>query len=176
MLVQFLNLAASPAAILISAFGAWWFASKAIAANKETTRKKATFDYLTHIGWDADYIQAKKTFLALHKGPKRLSAYSEEYAAAKTNLSLSDEERNEIISNYSAISNLLNEYENMAIAIKMNALDEGMMKLAIRQQIIRHIEASRDFIKHTRNNSSFDDPSKIWCEIEALAKSWEQSM
>ena len=66
----------SPAAILISALGAWCFAVASIRNAREIANKKSTFDYLTKLSWDRDYIKAKNTFLEIRYGSKKLRTVS----------------------------------------------------------------------------------------------------
>jgi hypothetical protein len=73
----------SPGAILISAFGAWWFANKSIQNARDVARKKSTFDYLSKLSWDRDYIRAKNKFFEIKLGAKKLRAVSEEYEKLK---------------------------------------------------------------------------------------------
>ena len=164
----------SPTAILVSACGAWWFACKAINSNRDVAKKKATFDYLTKLSWDDDYITAKNRFLELKAGPKKLRAVAEDYEAMKSDSSNIDK-LSEIIIDHSSIKNILNEYEAMAIAVKSGALDEEMIRENIRQQFISHIESCSEFIRYSRNNSGFAEPEKIWCEVQLLSKKWAEA-
>ncbi|SFO43848.1 protein of unknown function [Roseovarius lutimaris] len=165
----------SPIAILISALGAWWFAAAAIKNARDIANKKSTFDYLSKLSWDRDYIKAKNKFLEIRLGTKKLRAVSEEYHRLKSqgqipngNQGDRDEATHDLIEEYSAIKNILNEYEALAIAVRSGALDEGMVKSNIRQQFIDHIESCKEFITHTRRNSGVPEPNKIWCEIQDL--------
>ena len=169
-----------PAAILISAFGAWWFAAASIKNARDIANKKSTFDYLSKLSWDRDYIRAKNTFLEIRYSYKKLSAISEEYHRLKNNGQLPNGEQvngdnsavQKIIEQHSSIKNILNEYEALAIAVRSGALDEDMVKSNIRQQFIDHVESCREFIIHTRNNAGVADPHKIWCEAQALVEKW----
>lgn len=169
----------SPGAILISALGAWCFAGAAIKNARDIANKKSTFDYLSKLSWDRDYIEAKNKFLEIRVGPKKLRAVSEEYHRLKSQGQIPngaehtrDDAVHELIEEYSAIKNILNEYEALAIAVRSGALDEAMVKSNIRQQFIDHIESCKEFITHTRNNSGVPDPSRIWCEIQDLVEKW----
>lgn len=168
----------SPGAILISAAGAWWFANASISNARDISRKKRTFDYLSKLSWDRDYIEAKNKFLAIKIGPKKLRAVAEEYERLKTNGSATvgaDTPAHvmETINEHSAIKNILNEYEALAVAIRLDALDESMMKSNIQQQFVEHVDACKEFIEYTRKNShNFAKPDRIWCELQALAENW----
>lgn len=171
-----------PAAILISAFGAWCFAAASIRNARDIANKKSTFDYLSKLSWDRDYIQAKNTFLEIRYGPKKLRAVSEEYHRLKkdgklpngSKIDAGDEAAHQIIEEHSSIKNILNEYEALAIAIRSGALDEEMVKSNIRQQFIDHIDGCKDFIEHTRANAGVGKPEKIWCEVQALMEKWKK--
>lgn len=170
----------SPGAILISALGAWWFAAAAIKNSRDIANKKNTFDYLSKLSWDRDYIKAKNTFLEIRYGPKKLRAVSEEYHRLKNDGKLPNgdnddgtkDDSHRIIEEHSSIKNILNEYEALAIAIRSGALDEEMVKSNIRQQFIDHIESCSEFITHTRANAGLKNPEKLWCEAQALVESW----
>jgi hypothetical protein len=82
------------------------------------------------------------------------------------------EESIETIKNHSAIKNILNEYEALAIAVKSGALDEEMIRANIHQQFIDHIDACKEFIDHTRKNIGLAKPDRVWCEVQALAEKW----
>lgn len=163
-----------PVAILISAVGAWWFAHKAIETNRQIAKKKSTFDYMTKLSWDQDYIEAKNRFLAINAGTKKLRAIAEEYEATKRANNLDEQEIKKIILDHSSIKNILNEYEAMAIAIKVDALDGEMIRANIQQQFISHIDACSEFINYTRSQSGFSKPEKVWCEVQALADEWRK--
>ena len=164
----------SPIAILISAGGSWYFASQAIESSKTIANRRATFDYITRLSWDKDYIAAKNTFLEIKAGSKKIRAVAEEYEAAKNGVGTkpTPKKLQEIIESHSAVKNILNEYEAMAIAVKKEVLDEEMMKRNIRQQFVAHVEACKDFIEYTRGQSGMKKPETLWCEIQALAKEW----
>lgn len=167
----------SPAAILVSAAGAWWFANASIKNARDISRKKSTFDYLSKLSWDRDYIEAKNKFLAIKIGPKKLRAVAEEYERLKNNGATAPSADTpahvmEAISEHSAIKNILNEYEALAVAIRTQALDEEMMKANIQQQFVEHVDACKEFIEHTRKNNNFKRPERIWCELQELAEKW----
>lgn len=172
----------SPAAILISALGAWWFAAKSIKNARDIANKKNTFDYLSKLSWDRDYIKAKNTFLEIRYGPKKLRAVSEEYHRLKNDGKLpngskaegDDGDSHKIIEEHSSIKNILNEYEALAIAIRSGALDEDMVKSNIRQQLIDHVESCKEFITHTRANAGVANPDRIWCEVQNLVEKWRE--
>lgn len=164
----------SPGAILVSALGAWKFASMSIESSERTARCKSTFDYISKLSWDKDYIEAKKRFLDIKVGTKKLRAVSEEYENLKLAGAMVDEqEKTKIINDHSAIKNILNEYEALAIAIRSKALDEQMMKDNIQQQFVDHIDACKEFIEHTRKQKDVPRPEKIWCEAQRLAEAWQ---
>jgi len=161
----------------VSAAGAWWFANKSILNARDISRKKSTFDYISKLSWDRDYIEAKNKFLAIKIGPKKLRAVAEEYERLKNNGTATPgagvaEDVAEAIREHSAIKNILNEYEALAVAIRNGALDEDMMKENMQQQFVDHVDACKDFIEHTRKNSHFKKPERIWKEAQALAEKW----
>jgi hypothetical protein len=167
----------APVAIMVSALGAWYFAHKAIQNAQDISRKKNTFDYMSKLSWDRDYIQAKNTFLEIKIGPKKLRAVSEEYERLKSNghghnAPEGNETARKTIEEHAAIKNILNEYEALAIAIKSFTLDEQIVRENIQQQFVDHVDACKDFIEHTRRNSGFRRPERIWCEVQLLAEKW----
>lgn len=167
----------APAAVLVSALGAWYFAHKAIQNAQDISRKKNTFDYMSKLSWDRDYIQAKNTFLEIKIGPKKLRAVAEDYERLKSNghahnAPEGDEVARKTIEEHAAIKNILNEYEALAIAIKSSTLDEQIVKANIQQQFVDHVDACKDFIEHTRRHSGFKRPERIWHEVQLLAEKW----
>ncbi|TQM94453.1 DUF4760 domain-containing protein [Roseinatronobacter monicus] len=153
----------APVAIMVSALGAWYFAHKAIQNAQDISRKKNTFDYMSKLSWDRDYIQAKNTFLEIKIGPKKLRAVSEEYERLKSNghghnAPEGDETARKTIEEHAAI--------------KSFTLDEQIVRENIQQQFVDHVDACKDFIEHTRRNSGFRRPERIWCEVQLLAEKW----
>ncbi|MEP5758519.1 MAG: DUF4760 domain-containing protein [Litoreibacter sp.] len=168
----------SPAAILISAGGAWWFASKSIKSSAEISRKKSTFDYLSKLSWDKDYIEAKNLFLELKIDPSNLDSVASKYELLKKsgrNVKNSNNNKS-LIAEHAAIKNILNEYEALAVAVRTDALDEQMVKDNIRQQFIDHIECCSKFIEITRVHSKAPDSTKVWCEVQALSSKWKSEV
>lgn len=174
----------SPAAILISALGAWCFAAASIRSAREIAIKKSTFDYLSKLSWDRDYIQAKNKFLEIRLGPKKIRSVSEDYHRLKAQGQLHNGNDNShddatremigrVVEEHSAIKNILNEYEALAIAVRSGALDEDMIKSNIRQQFIDHVESCKEFIVHTRANAGLAHPDRLWCEVQDLAEKWK---
>lgn len=167
----------SPLAILVSAIGAWLFAFMSIRGSAATSRRKSTFDYLSKLSWDKDYLDAQKTFVKVKVGPTKIRQVAHDYEELKkknnanggVDLSEADQET---ISNYTAIKNILNEYEAIAVAIKAKALDEKMVRNNIRQTFVDHVDACREFIEETRGFSRFKEPQRIWMELQKLAKKW----
>ncbi len=169
-----------PLAILLSAFGAWIFAYFSIRTNSKMARQKSTFDYLSKISWDQDYIEAKKIFISAKVGPKKLTQVARDYEALKVRNGheLSDSEK-ETIKVHSAIKNILNEYEALAIAIRSGALDEKMVRENIKQQYLDHVRACSEFIDYTRQQivnqgAAYKNPESIWRELQTLQKKWEK--
>lgn len=167
----------SPAAILLSAISGIGIAIYTSHQNRKIAKKRATFDYMTRLRWDPDYLKARKVYLLALKSSDRLSFVAEEYTKIdKDKSAIEDTEAQEIISKYDSIRSLLNEYEGIAVAIKAGALDEKMIKDNHRQTIIDTIQHLDNFISVTRTyaqtRENYRNSKSIWKNCQKLAHKW----
>jgi hypothetical protein len=164
----------SPLAILISAIGSWMLAWKAIASNRDTAQKKSTFDYLSRLRWDKDFIEAQRTYITCRNADKKLSRLAEEYEALVNLPDLSDEQR-EIIRQHDCIKRLLNEYEAIAVGISTGSLSEEVVRREIRQTIIATVRDLERFVEVTRKNASakgYRNTDALYREYTDLVRRW----
>ena len=144
-----------PFAILISALGAWIFAWLAIDTNRKVNRRKAALDYFNRAIWDKDFIDARKMFLAEIKKDGGLLNWADVRHISSPQLT--------------AIDNIFQHYELIAIGIKNDTLDEQVCKQWCRGSLIRDWKNSESCVKKIREISG--NP-KIYLEFEMLALRW----
>lgn len=175
-----------PLAIVLSAIGAWYFAHRAIEANKQLAsersdfdrdiqQKRATFDYMSQIRWDEDFIAATRAYLLCTKQGKDLTEIVNKYEQLGTDandLSASDKELIELHDN---IKRLLNEYEAIAVGIQTGALSEQVVRSSYGQAITAIVNNCKSYIEKTREyagKKGYSDPSKIYTECQKMTTAW----
>jgi hypothetical protein len=164
----------SPLAILISGVIAWTIANKTIKANRIISKKRATFEYVSDLQWDDDYIDFLRKYVKLKAGKMKIRLVAEEYHQLRRNEKRDDDEFNKVIEQHSAIVGLLNAYETIAVGIFTDTLDEEIIRRNMRQTIIDVVDTCSEFISVTRKQiDNAEDPKKIYDECERLAKKWK---
>ena len=171
----------SPLAILGAASIAWVIAIWTILANKKIQRRRVTVAYMSHLSWDGDYTEVRKKFLELKAQGIHFSKIAEDYHALpdkkhnakQGKLSLKQQT---IIDNHDIIRKILNEYESMAIAIRMGVYDKKIIKISRRQIILSDLRMSGSFIgtirKKLKPKNAYETPDAIYKECCTLYKKW----
>ena len=142
-------------------------------ANREIAKKRATFDYLTRLSWDHDYLAKKEIFLELRAGDKKMATVAQEYERLKKTGDDEDNSFRDALKNHSAVRTILNEYEAIAVGIFTNTLSEEIVARNHRQAIMDAVQSCEEFIEVTRKNATVKDPSKIYCECQKLVENWK---
>lgn len=162
-----------PSAILVSALGSWILIFLQMRNNRDIAKKRATFDYLSRLSWDNDFLEQRKKFLGIRASDKKMASVATTYEQLKSSDEGKEEEFSEALTNHTAVKTILNEYEAIAVGIFTKTLDEEMVRRNFRQQIIDAVTACDEFIAITRKNSTAKEPSKIYCECQNLVKKWK---
>lgn len=75
----FLESYGSPMAILLSSVIAFCIAFYTVRQNRAISRRLATFEYLSRLKWDKDFIICRETYLRYKAGYTKLRAIAEKY-------------------------------------------------------------------------------------------------
>ncbi len=82
----------------------------------------------------------------------------------------------DIINNHNVIRKILNEYESMAVALKMGVYDEDIIKMSMAQIVLSDLRTCGTFIGTTRKNLStkneYAKPDAVYKECCDLYKKW----
>ena len=171
----------SPLAIIFSAFIARKFAILTIQENKKIQKRRVTIEYTSRISWDKDYTDMRKKFLELKAKKIDFSKIAEDYHAlpdkkhnaTKDKLSAKEQD---IINNHNVIRKILNEYETMAVALKMGVYDEDIIKMSKKQIALSDLRTCGTFIGTTRKKlgtkNEYANPEVVYKECCDLYKEW----
>ncbi len=165
-----------PLAILCSAAISLLLARQAINANRAIAQKRATFDYMSHLRWDKDFIDASQTYLECRRGSTRMAHLAEEYEKIDPNNGDLTSEQQEIMKKHGHIKRLLNEYEAIAVGINTQALCEEVVVRNYKQAIVSTVDECNDFIEKTREyagKKGYSKPDKIYKEIQDKVAAWK---
>jgi hypothetical protein len=169
-----------PAAVLLSAIGASVVAIISIRNNRATTKLRETFAIMRAANWDDDVIKARKIFSELKdeysKNPNEMTKYC--HPLQKPN----EPETEESIAKFEAstdkheeISGVLrtiaNDYENTALGIRMNIIDENFVYRSIRGNLLLDWHALSPIV--TSYRAKYNN-QLIYIEFEGLVNAWEQ--
>lgn len=174
----------SPLAILSSAAATLYVASRTIKSNRESvyrtiennalvSRQRATFEYLSKMQWDKDFIEMKKTYLKLKNSDKKISSVAEKYEELQRTGKAHLKSNEKHIDDHNAIRLILNTYEAIAVAIDTGTLDEEMVKRSHQSNIVDTIEHCETFIKVTREKARVPYPDRIYKECQTLVERWK---
>ncbi len=171
----------SPLAIIFSACVAGCLAILTIQENKKIQKRRVTIEYTSRLSWDKEYTDKRKKFLEIKATRIDFSKIAEDYHALpdkkhnaeKNKLSAKEQT---IINNHNVINEILNEYEAMAIAIKMDVYDEDIIKLDMKQAVLSDLRTCGTFIRTTRMargvKNEYPNPEAIYKECCDLYKEW----
>ncbi|MCA8834975.1 MAG: DUF4760 domain-containing protein [Proteobacteria bacterium] len=173
----------SPIAILISAGVAWYVAGRTIKENEIVQRRRVTMTYILRLSRGNDYAPLRKDFLELKAQKINFSKIAEDYNDlsksnknnSKAKVGLTKDEH-DTIKNHDIIAQMLNEYESMAIAIKLGSYDEDIIKMSRKQIVLSDLRICGSFIGTTRKNLStkneYAKPDAVYKECCDLYKKW----
>jgi hypothetical protein len=149
------------AATLAAAVLASSVAIVSIRKQREIARLKETFTTLDKNNWDQDLIEARVAFGKLKNEIKEGGKGLSEYSHPKNE----DE-----IKQATALYSILNDYENMSIAIRMDILDEVYLYRYMRGLVIEDWGDLSPLVTAARHARSLP---LLYIEFEGLAESWQ---
>jgi hypothetical protein len=169
-----LLMANPPAVVLLSTIVAATVAIVSIRHNRQTTKLRETFANLRASNWDDDVIKARRVFSELKEkfgvNPHEIAIYChpydglpKEHADFKKNFSEHEETSG-------IIRTIANDYENMALGIRMNIIDENFAYRSTRGNLIRDWHSLSPVVMSYR--SKYNN-NLIYIEFEGLFNAWE---
>ncbi len=171
----------SPLAILGAASIAWIIAIWTIQENKKIQKRLTTIKYMSHLSWSDAYAPVRKIFLEQKAAKINFSKIAEDYHAlsdkknSKAGIKLDDDDK-ALISNHNAITKILNEYELMAVALKMGVYDEDIIKMDMAQIVLSDLRTCGTFIGTTRKKlhtkNEYPNPEAVYEKCCTLYKKW----
>ncbi len=173
----------SPLAIIFSACVAGCLAILTIQENKKIQRRRITMTYILRLSRGNDYAPLRKDFLELKAAKINFSKIAEDYNDlsksnknnSKATVGLTKDEH-DTIKNHDIIAQMLNEYESMAIAIKLGSYDEDIIKMSRKQIVLSDLRICGSFIGTTRKNlntkNEYAKPEAVYKECCDLYEKW----
>jgi hypothetical protein len=158
-----------PLVVLIAAFLAAFIAVRSIQKQRETTRLRETFASRYTSNWDKDVIEARKIFARLkdeHKAnPQGLATFG--YKPSDT---ASPDEKSKMESTAGILRTILNDYENLALGVRMDILDENYLFRLMRSTLISDWHTLSPLVTAYRNRAN---NNVIYIEFEGLTSAWQ---
>jgi hypothetical protein len=164
-----------PAAVLLSTIIASTVAIVSIHNNRATTKLRETYSKINAFNWDQDVIEARKIFTEIKQkltNPQEIAKYCHPLQQVTGD---NPSNYTQKLDSHEKISGLLrsiaNDYEFMALGIKMDILDEEFVYRAARGALIRDWAALSPLViaYRQRHNSQL-----VYIEFEGLTHAWEQ--
>lgn len=154
-------LANPPAAVLLGTLIASVVALFSIHQQRNLTRLRETFSSINNDIWDNDVIKARETLENIRSNISgdvhKISDYCERKS---TN-----------IAEVTALQLIMNDYENIALGVKMNILDETYLFRWMRGAVIQDWDTLNPLVSACRAKYK---NSKIYIEFEGLATQWQR--
>lgn len=190
----------SSAAVLLSAISASVFAFYNIRNQRKITILRETYTTIKQDLWDKDFIAARleysRTKNELKKQNKSIAIYCKDLpdaesppltsyvagnplhqglaniASAIAGREASESPAAEHVRRRQVLSNILNDYENLALGIRMRILDEEYLYRWMKTSLLKDWDELSPLVtafRHERNRPS------IYVEFEGLAASWREN-
>ncbi|QUS58675.1 DUF4760 domain-containing protein [Pseudovibrio brasiliensis] len=158
----------STVAILISAFLAFFIARKSILEQRKVIRQQKTFDTIDNSNRDKDIIEARKFFKeikqSLEKQSNELRGNGENIAQYASPLSDDPDDMNKAL----ALRTILNDYENLALGVRCDIIDEEYLYRWMRTILIDDWRMLMPLITAYRSQGA----TNAYIEFEGIAESW----
>jgi Domain of unknown function (DUF4760) len=153
-----------PAAVLLSTVIASAVAIVSIRSQRITTRLRETFNTLNDDNWDEDVIKARRLFKQIREAVKE-----EPHEIAKFCDPNSTDEKE--LEKSQTLQTIMNDYENLALGLRLNIIDENFLYRWMRSVVIRDFATLSPLV--TAYRGRFANP-EVYIEFEGLALSWQQ--
>jgi hypothetical protein len=149
------------AAILVSASLASLFAFLSIRYQRATTRLRETFATINDDNWDKDVIKARTVFSNVKKELGDNKPDIAKYIGANVDP--------EVTEKVIFLQTIMNDYENLALGVRHNIVDEDYLYRWMRSTIIEDWNSLSPLVaayRYARRNPN------VYVEFEGLASSW----
>ena len=148
-----------PVAVMLSAVIASSVAIVSIRSQRSITRLRETFVTLDRGNWDQDLIKARRDFAIIKKNlldsKENIAKYSE----------MNDSE------DYVTLQTIMNDYENLALGVRMSIIDEIYLCRWMRGAMIADWFTLSPLVTAYRHNHS---SSTLYIEFEGIAAAWQR--
>lgn len=131
--------------------------------NERRARRRATIDIVLSENQDEKFRDIKEQYA--HMRSKNVN-----FTLLACETPKSQERKAEILNQQEVIIAILNQYEFIACAIYEDSLDQDLYKRMKKSVVIRDWDVLEGFVLELRKK---EGRSKIFCEIERLAKEWK---
>jgi hypothetical protein len=176
----------APSAILASALSAAVFAYLSMRSQRATSRLSKTFETINEDLWDEDVLKARQIYALIKKEirAKKISIATYCYVGDSVespgqgvsppdNAALTPEAktlRDERLKQEIALTTILNDFENLALGVRHNILDEDYLYRWMRGSLLIDWDELSPLVtayRHLRGR-----PVEIYVEFEGLAAAW----
>lgn len=165
----------SSIAIIASAVSAAVFAYYNIRQQIALARLKETFGMLNRDNWDQDVIQARNQFGKIKSGlagqAKSISHYC--YTSARPPIDGAEADQVKHIADCTTLLTILNDYENIALGVRRNILDEVFLHRWMRGTLLDDWETLSPLVSEYRQRKSRPE---AYIEFEGLAGAWKRGL
>jgi Domain of unknown function (DUF4760) len=120
--------------LLAAAIAVW-----GVATQRQIARRRATFDHISKTEADADFIKARRTFIALARQEGGLAPWAEE-----------DKQNSE---ECQLLRLVLNDFELVSIGIQRNIIDEEFYKRWYKSGVIKNWQYASPLIARLRERT-----------------------
>lgn len=169
------------AAILLTGLAGSFLTAMTIQTQRSINRRRSTFEMLSRVIWDKDYIEASAAFYHIMKDQKLLMKYYDQFSECRSLknrgewecLPNSDKEKFEPgISIVTSIRSVLNDRELMAIGIREGTFDEVIYRRWWHSTYVKEWKESSALVARFRSEPTGPGPA-AYTEMELLARKWE---
>lgn len=154
-------LANPPAAVLLGTLTATMVALFSVHQQRHLTRLRETYSSINNDNWDEDVIKARETLAAIRDKISGNTHKISDYCETTT----------ENIKDRTTLQLIMNDYENIALGVRMNILDETYLFRWMRSSVIQDWETLNPLVNAYR--VKFSNPN-IYIEFEGLTTEWQK--
>jgi len=155
----------SSAAILVSAISAGFFAYMTILSQRSTTRLRETFNTINRDNWDKDVIAARELFGKIKRDVKSGKENITDYCV--DNVEKNDEE---YIRACAQILTVMNDYENLALGVRHNIINEEFLFRWMRGTLLDDWKILQPLVTQYRQTRRVE----AFIEFEGMAIDWDR--
>ena len=163
-----------PAAVLLSTAVAITIAVSTIRTTRAVTRLRETFNTMHSANWDEDVIKARILYAqtrGMLGNEKHMIADYMHGSKSWDKFSETEKKKKEEIA--TALMAIMNEYDLLALGIRLDTIDEVFLFKAFRGSVIRDWDTLAPLVDNYRKTY---DNEKLCIEFQGLADSWKKEI